>query len=136
VSIKARFINVIVRKGTLERLYPGGLAAYEREAPNRTLAVDDHLTCASFMDEESANALVAHLESYGLLCDVGGVFRDVAVVSRWGETLPCPWLQQGHGLYWLAGMDPGEIALTTGEKGETNDGASTRQVDNFDGPSP
>ena len=101
-AIKARFISVIVRRETIERAYPGGVPAYERDAPNATFASDDALTSVSFMDEESAEDLVAKLEALGLRCIVDGELHDIAVLSRWGSTLPCSWVEQRRSWYRLA----------------------------------
>jgi hypothetical protein len=94
MSIRGRFLSVIVRRETLERVYPGGLAAFERDAPNATFAADDHLAAVSFMDGGSAEQFVSQLEELGLTSDAGGEFRDIAVMSRWGRTLPCSWLEK------------------------------------------
>lgn len=106
MSIRGRFFSVIVRRETLESVYPGGLAGFERDAPTDTFVADDHIAAVSFMDGAWADHFVSQLEELGLTSVAGGEFKDIAVMSRWGTTLPCSWLEEGDGHYWLAGTEP------------------------------
>lgn len=111
MSVLVEAINVIVCKETLERKYPGGLLAYERECPNETFCADDHLTRVGLMSHVHVQKFIDRLVSFGFVFYNGEKFVDVAVVDQTiGLTAPCDWLQagkfpEGFAGCWLAGTE-------------------------------
>ena len=118
-------ITVVVRCDTLERVYAGGLNAYEIDCPNATFCADDHLTAVGFMTPTDVRAFVERLVDarLGFVDDNG--FLDIAVVDeRTGPTAPCEWLAfsrlpGNYSMCWLLGADPGELALPAGRHSRT-----------------
>lgn len=103
-------INVIVRRETLERKYPGGLDAYATDCRN-TFCADDHLTRAGFMNSAEVQTFIDRLVSLGFVFHDGEKFVDVAGVDQAvGVTAPCDWLQagkfpEGFAGCWLKGTE-------------------------------
>ncbi|MGH8894257.1 MAG: hypothetical protein ACRDWY_13290 [Actinomycetes bacterium] len=120
MSLNCSAFSVIVMRWALEVAYPGGLAAYERDCPNRTFCSDDHLTQVSFMDGEDAVNFVEVLEQVtGLRYREHGRAIDIALISQVsGLVTPCDWLNftrlGDDTMAWLAGTDPGEPAAAKG----------------------
>jgi hypothetical protein len=55
MAIKLEFINLVVRKSTLEAKYTGGLAQFKEDLPNQSLREDEHLIrfgCMNWRDME------------------------------------------------------------------------------------
>src|SRR5262247_1626246 len=97
MSVLVEAINVIVRKETLERKYPGGLEAYEGNCPNKSFCADDYLTRVGFMHPTDVAEFIDRLVSLGFVFHDGEKFADVAVVDqRVGLTAPCHWLEVGR----------------------------------------
>jgi hypothetical protein len=82
MSVLIEAYSVIVSRGTLERLYPGGVASYERDSPNRTFCADPHLTRVGFMVSEDAWYYIEQILSpRGLTFLDGGRCVDIAVAD-------------------------------------------------------
>jgi DNA-binding transcriptional regulator YiaG len=58
MGVLVECISVIVRCSSLEEKYPGGVAAYEADAPNRTFCTDEHLA----RNAEQAAALLTVMD--------------------------------------------------------------------------
>lgn len=120
MSVLCRTTTVIVRRGILETAYPGGLAGYQRDCPNQTFRMDEHLTGVGFMVPEDARWFVRTLEmSAGLRGVVRGRSEEVVVIEpSSGPTAPCEWLsytREGDAAYvWLANTEPGQPAMDHG----------------------
>ena len=56
MAVLVEGFSVIVRKEALERNFPGGLDAYQRQLPNRTYCADDQLCRVGFMAQADAMA--------------------------------------------------------------------------------
>ena len=96
MSVLVECLSVIVRRDTLERAYPGGVEAYERDCPNRTFCMDEHLTRVGFMTPPDVQAFVRRLEALGLRLLGPDGFDEIAIVDQHqGPTAPCTWLQFG-----------------------------------------
>jgi len=55
MSIELEFINLVIRKSTLEEKYQGGLAQFKLDLPNRSLREDEQLVrfgCMNWRDLE------------------------------------------------------------------------------------
>lgn len=117
MSVLVEAISVIVRRSTLEQKYPGGLAQYQRNCPNRTFCADDTLTRIGFMAPEEAQAWIDHLQLHGLVNLRGDTSIDVAIVHQVEGFLGlCDWLEggideSGIGRVWLKGTAPGPLAV-------------------------
>jgi hypothetical protein len=125
MSVLVEAINVIVCNETLERKYPGGLAAYEGDCPNRTFCADDYVTRVGFMRPEEVQAFVNQLVSLGLVFHDGEQFIDIAIVDQTvGLTAPCEWLEvgkfpEGWVGCWLAGTQDEWTAFPEGRTPES-----------------
>ena len=120
MSVLVECISVIVRCDTLERLYPGGVVAYERLCPNATFCSDDRLTRVGFMTPDDVRAWCGHLERLGLVVLGEAGFEDVAIVDQLrGPTAPCEWLSfgrhvAGYTMAWTPGESPSPMAAPAG----------------------
>src|SRR5215475_6544439 len=132
MSVLVEAINVIVRKETLDQKYPGGLAAYERDCPNRTFCADDYLTRVGFMSPVDAETFIDVLTALGFVFFDGGKFVDFAVVDQTvGLTATCDWLvaekfSDGWARCWLAGTDDVWTAFPEGRTPESVRDANLR----------
>jgi len=125
MSVLVEAINVIVRKETLERKYPGGLEAHEGNCPNKSFCADDYLTRVGFMHPTDVAEFIDRLVSLGFVFHDGEKFADVAVVDqRVGLTAPCHWLEvgrftDGFAGCWLAGTEDQSTAIPQGRTRES-----------------
>lgn len=117
MAVLIEAISVIVPLATLERAYPGGVRGYAADCPNATFVLDHYVTRVAFMTPADVGQFVERLKSAGLTFEQGGECVDVAVVDeRHGPTVQCSWLAfdrtpEGHARCWLAGADPGDLAV-------------------------
>lgn len=113
-------ISVVVSTSILQAKYQGGVARYERDAPNRTFCSDSHLARVGFMAPPDVRAYVDRLRELGLTFHNGSEFVDIAVVDQvHGPTSLCPWLQcgrhpMGFAMAWLRGTSPSPMAAPRG----------------------
>lgn len=112
--------SIVIRRVSLEQLYPGGERRYRRLAPNETYCADDALTRVGFMVRADVQAFVEELQRCGLLFHDGRQFQDIAVVDQMtGPTAACPWLdfgrhQAGYAVAWIHGGSPLPLAHPPG----------------------
>ena len=93
MSVLVEAINIIVRKETLRKKYPGGVKAYKSNCPNETYCADDLLTRIGFLSPSRAQSFIDRLTALGFVLHDGERFVDVAVVDKsMGPTAPCDWL--------------------------------------------
>jgi Tetratricopeptide repeat len=120
MAILIEAINVVVKLDVLRTRYPGGIAAYEQDCPNRSFCADNHLARVGFLNAEEMEAFVARLDELGLCPLLDGCSADIAIVDQVvGPTAPCPWLSwgkhiDGFSLAWLEGTDPGPVVVPLG----------------------
>lgn len=120
MSVLVECISVVVRRDTLDRLYPGGCEAYEADCPNQTFCADGDLTRLGFMTPADVRAFVDRLIGHGLVVTDEGGFRDIAVVDQLtGPTAPCDWLSfgkhvAGYTMAWLPGTSPSPMNAPAG----------------------
>ena len=132
MSVLVEAINVIVRRETLERKYPGGEDAYQRDCPNKTFCADDYLTRVGFMSPQDTQQFIDRLTALGFVFHDGEQFIDIAVVDQTvGLTAPCDWLMAGHfpegfSGCWLAGTDDHWTAFPEGRTPESVIATNTR----------
>lgn len=101
MAVRCEFIDIIVPIAAIDRVYPGGFAAFKAE----NLALfggrlwhDQHLLRDGAMSPMAAKEAVAYWESMGLTAmemrDKVRVWKDVCVVERMsgGPTALCDWL--------------------------------------------
>ncbi len=123
MSVLCEAISVIVPVDLLGRKYPGGAQAYAADCPDTTYCQDDKVTRVGFMHPDDTMAYINRLVRQATLTPQDGhQFVDLAVVDQFrGLTMPCPWLEwdQADGLTraWLAGTDPGDLAVPPGWEG-------------------
>lgn len=94
MAVLCEFFNVIVPINVLRDRYPGGIAWYQRDVPNRTFATDGVLTRVGFKRQEDLDRWVAALVSRGLkLHNEDGSFADIAIIDQLrGPIAPCEWV--------------------------------------------
>lgn len=120
MSVLVECISVIVRREALDRLYPGGAAAYERDCPNDSFCADDQLTRVGFMTPVDTQAFIDRLVARGFVFVDENGFRDIAVVDQMtGPTAPCDWLSfgkhvAGFTMAWAPGTSPSPMNAPAG----------------------
>jgi hypothetical protein len=106
--------SVIIRRSTIERKYPGGLRAYERDGPNATYCADEQLCRVSFMTFAGAETFVWGLAAAGLTPYQDDAAEDVVIAApEKGFWRACSWLEcdrRGASvIVWLKGTAAGVI---------------------------
>ena len=87
---------VVVKHTSLERLFPGGVAAYSAQAPNGTYASDGNICAVSFMIIDDATAWTKHLVAFGLSDPLNTPSPDIAIVDQTARRLTQnDWLKVG-----------------------------------------
>ncbi|MFN0098939.1 MAG: hypothetical protein ACKVS7_09720 [Gemmatimonadaceae bacterium] len=120
MTVLVEAISVIIRIPTLEKKYPGGLFAYERDCPNGSFCIDRHLTRVGFMAPDDTRRFVERLQKLGLEYLRDGEAVDLVVVDQlYGPTSRCRWLKaarhpDGFAFAWKARTVPGSFAYPDG----------------------
>jgi hypothetical protein len=118
MAIPVEGYSVVVRNMTLATKYPGGVEAYERDAPNQTFCTDGSLCRIGFMMLSDAERFVADLAGKGLMPFLDGSAEDVALVGKMAGSKPCKWITVGQfrsvPIAWLAGMNAGDLFAPAG----------------------
>lgn len=79
MSVPIEFFNLVIRRSSLDRFYPGGSSQFlEDYGPfdNRVRAFDNHLVKLGAMNPRVIEALMTELENYGLKGRSGGTQSD------------------------------------------------------------
>jgi len=130
MSVLVECFSVVVRCSAIASRYPGGMAGYEGDCPNKTLCTDGDLVRVGFMQMADVEQfLIRILGRAGLAETSTGVPRDltiagdsVAIVEEgrgpW-DAKASSWLEyaqrpDGVCLCWLAGQSRGELAAPLG----------------------
>lgn len=93
MSVKIEHINVLVPVRRIEDAFPGGVAAYERRAPNDSFDCDGELTRIAFGSGREARSFAYDLERLGLRFDPP-FESDIAMIDAdSGDTGDCPWVE-------------------------------------------
>jgi hypothetical protein len=106
-------LNVVVKRSSIDRLYPGGFTAFETFAPYigpgiDTFCADDQLARIGFTNSGDIRSFCEQLEQFGFRPPTDTV--DLVVVSALtGPTVQCDWLefvryQVDGGVVWAARM--------------------------------
>jgi hypothetical protein len=120
MAILIEAINVVFQLGTLRERYPGGLASFEEDVPNRSFCADDHLARVGFLQQPEMEAFADRLDELGFCAIIDGKCADFAIVDQvHGPIAPCDWFEwgrhvDGFNLGWLAGTKPGTIVVPRG----------------------
>lgn len=94
MAVLVEGISVIIPIEHLQKSYPGGLSAFEKNAPNKTLCSDGEIVRIGFMAPPDVQAFVLSLERYGLRYLDGQRAVDIAVVDQQrGPMSDCEWLK-------------------------------------------
>jgi hypothetical protein len=128
MAVLIEILNVVIRRDAIDRAFRGGWAAFRRTpTPNATACSDGELVRFGFMALDDAKAYISTLEAGGLILHRDGQAVDLALVHQQrGLLLPAPWLEVGP-LHiggckvvacWLAGRQPGNLAVPPGWKYE------------------
>lgn len=116
MSVLVEVNSIIVRREALDRVYPGGAAAYEVDCPNQTFCADEHLTRVGFMTSGDVSIFIHRLEERGLTSFDGERSVDIALLMQGeGPVWPCDWIEherhpEGYDFCWLTGTEPGTLA--------------------------
>jgi hypothetical protein len=120
VTVLIEAISVIIRVRTLEKKYPRGVFAYERDCPNGSFCMDRHLTRVGFMTPDDTRRFVERLQTLGFEHLRDGEAVDLVVVDQHhGPTSRCRWLKAarhpaGFAFAWKARTVPGSFAYPDG----------------------
>ena len=92
MSVRIEIVTVLVPAARIEETYPGGLAAYERDAPNTSFDCDEELTSVAFSSGSAAWSFSYDLSKSGLRIDPPWE-SDVAIIDAdTTDTGDCPWI--------------------------------------------
>src|SRR5580765_2730641 len=72
MAILIEAINVVIQLGTLRDRYPGGLASFEEDVPNRSFCADDHLARVGFLQQPEMEAFAGRLDELGFCAIIDG----------------------------------------------------------------
>ncbi len=130
MSVLVECFSVVVRCSAIASRYPGGMAGYEADCPNKTLCTDGDLVRVGFMQRGDVEQfLIRVLARAGLASMPTGLSKDLVIVAdsvaiveqRRGPWDPeaSSWLEyterpDGVCLSWLAGQPQGELATPLG----------------------
>jgi hypothetical protein len=93
MAIHIEGITVIVRQSALVGC-GSDVNKFRVELGNKTFACDGSLARGALMSPVDVEDLVARLESWGLMYEVNGEARDIAVADQiHGLAIPAPWLR-------------------------------------------
>jgi hypothetical protein len=116
--------TVLIRNATVEARYSGGVAAFERKAPNSTFCTDGLICRLSFMHPADQMAYVDHLSRLGFQPPTQAGSPEIAVIhATHGFQFPCSWLQAAEAeldggqrvvVAWLLGTDASTIVAPPG----------------------
>lgn len=123
MAVLVEFISVIVRRDAVESRFVGGIPEFLKTIPNPAACHDRNLIRVGFMDTSDADAYVAALAARGLVVREDHAAADVTMVmQKKGPTIETPWLEYREidadgkrvSICWLAGQEPGPIAVPDG----------------------
>lgn len=120
MSILIESLAIVVRRNTLDAIWPGGTDAYLADAfarGSRALlaCADDDLAAISFASPESADSLMDRLDDLGVAyVDDGRCIDMVCIDDASGPLARCDWIEwrrhpDGFTYAWLAGTDAGDV---------------------------
>jgi hypothetical protein len=93
MAILIEGVTVVVPIASLHARFPGGLSAFEQQAPNATYRSDGIVAGISFMVLADAWVFVRTLVRHGFVDPSATRSSDVAVVEQQdGFLAPCDWL--------------------------------------------
>jgi len=93
MSVKLESANVLVPVDRIEETWPGGLAAYRREAPPGRFDCDGELAQIAFSTNQEARSFGWHLEQSGFRFETPD-WTDIALVHEDGTgAADCPWIE-------------------------------------------
>jgi hypothetical protein len=90
-------LNVVVKRSSIDRLYPGGFSAFEANAPYigpgvDAFSADDELVRMGFTNSGDIRSFCEQLEQFGFRPPTDTL--DLVIVSALtGPTVPCDWLE-------------------------------------------
>jgi hypothetical protein len=101
LSVHLEFINVLIRRDALERVYPGGFQQYVRdnaEFIGITCWFDEDIVREGAMSPQDAKGIVEYWEGLGLKAATYKRGRPVewielCVAGFGGTAVPCSWLR-------------------------------------------
>jgi hypothetical protein len=97
MAVLIEAISVVVKRASIEAKYPGGLEAFVKNAPNRTLCGDSAIVRLGFTTPADVEAFVKELERNKLAYLASGKTEDLVVVDQQrGCLAPCDWAAFGH----------------------------------------
>jgi hypothetical protein len=96
--------------------FPGGLAAFESNAPNGTFCTDGVISRVGFMVEADARTFINTLASQGMASSIAELHAEIALfIQGHGFSHSCSWLQSGlfdgRPCVWLSGTDRGDLFI-------------------------
>jgi len=117
MAVRCEFIDIIVPIANIDRVYPGGFAAFKRDNSSRfggRLWHDDLLFRDGAMSPVDAKHAIEFWERHGLepmeTIDGRQHWKDLCVVEQMfgGPTLPCDWTEfdRQRGSVYLKGQPP------------------------------
>ncbi len=140
MSVLIEALTLVVPRKVLAVSYPGGTDAFlnallELERPPRFICGEDtHLVNVSFYDSAHLEPASQMLEERGVVVVDDDRFVEMAYVDqKYGPTMPCDWLEWrrhagGFTSAWLAGTEPGDMAVPVGWTPEQSRGLQRHDV--------
>ncbi len=95
MAVLVEAISVVVKRASVNRLYPGGWDAFARQCPSSTLCADGHVARIGFMTPTDVRGYIDQLRSLGFTFNEDD--SDIMVVDQLhGPTSRGGWLECGH----------------------------------------
>jgi hypothetical protein len=93
MAIALEFINLVVRKSTLETKYQGGIEQFRKDLPNRSLREDDELVRFGCMNWNDLEYFTDIIVSKGLTYLEQGTADFVVISSLKGALWNVDWIE-------------------------------------------
>lgn len=121
MAVQITFFSMIIKKTTLDEKYPGGVAQYSEDCPNKTYHEDDYLTCVAYMSGEDLFDYIDEVTDKAptlTLCSEDKPNNDIMPYHYGMGFFPFyknDWLvkftEGNNGMVYLKGTVPGESVL-------------------------
>ena len=97
MSVLAEAISVIISRAAIDKSYPGGYAALERDAPTETICTDGYLVRVGFYAMDDAQFFLRMLAASGLVIERHGIAIDAVLIDQnLGPSRTCLWIELGR----------------------------------------
>ena len=94
MAVLLEAISVIVKRSSINLLFPGGWELFKEIVPNNTLCFDNEIARVGFMHTDDVESFVKKLETMGLRYFADGETHDLTVIDqRQVVMMNTPWIE-------------------------------------------